>query len=124
MTDLEGMPTRPEYKSSYRALVARSLVFCVMFCRSLFVLFLLAIVLSVIRFTASDYRFGIFKLFLLEIETLFKKKRLNVFYKDTKHNAFLLKSTGSAVIFVSLIIMICYGAVLYMYTKGEYCKSL
>jgi len=34
-----------------------------MFCRSLFVLFLLAIVLSVLRFTDSDYRFGIFKLF-------------------------------------------------------------
>ena len=46
------------------ACVALSLVFCVMFCRSLFVLFLLAIVLSVlIRFTASDYPFGIFKPF-------------------------------------------------------------
>ena len=42
----------------------RSLVFCKMFCRSLFVL--LCIVLSVLlRFTASDYPFGIFKLFLL-----------------------------------------------------------
>ena len=37
----------------------------VMFCRSLFVLFLLAIVLSVIRFTDSDYTFGIFKLFII-----------------------------------------------------------
>jgi hypothetical protein len=48
--------------------VARSLVFCVMFCRSLFVLFFLfrlVIVLSVfLRFTESDYHFGIFKLFL------------------------------------------------------------
>ena len=36
-----------------------------MFCRSFFVLFLLAIVLSVIlRYTDSDYPFGIFKLFL------------------------------------------------------------
>ena len=36
-----------------------------MFCRSLFVLFLLVIVLSVLhRFTDSDYPFGIFKLFL------------------------------------------------------------
>jgi hypothetical protein len=34
-----------------------------MFCRSLFVLFLSAIVLSVLRFTDSDYPFGIFKLF-------------------------------------------------------------
>jgi hypothetical protein len=45
--------------------VARSLVFCVMFCRSLFIHFLLAIVLSaLLRFTTSDYPFGIFKLFL------------------------------------------------------------
>jgi len=46
--------------------VAGSLVFSVMFCISLFVLFLLVFVLSVILgFTASDYPFGIFKLFLL-----------------------------------------------------------
>jgi uncharacterized membrane protein len=43
--------------------VTQSLALCVMFCRSLFVL--LAIVLSVLlRFTDSDYPFGIFKLFL------------------------------------------------------------
>jgi hypothetical protein len=34
-----------------------------MFCISLFVLFLLTIVLSVLRFKDSDYLFGIFKLF-------------------------------------------------------------
>ena len=56
--------------------VPPSFVFCVMLCRSLFVLLLLAIVLSVLRFMASDwylqilqfmasdYLFGIFKLFL------------------------------------------------------------
>ena len=39
--------------------------FMCMFCRSLFVLFLLAIVLSVfLRFIDSDYPFGIFRLFL------------------------------------------------------------
>ena len=43
--------------------IARSLVLCVVFCRSLFVLFLLAIVLSVLRYTASDRTFCIFKLF-------------------------------------------------------------
>jgi hypothetical protein len=44
--------------------VARSLVSRVMFCRSLFVLFLLAIVFSVLlRFTALDYPLGVFKLF-------------------------------------------------------------
>jgi len=42
--------------------VVRSLVFCVMFYISLFVLF--AIVLSVLRLTASDYPFGFFKHFL------------------------------------------------------------
>jgi len=43
--------------------VTRSFVFCVMFCRPLFVL--LVIVLSVLlQITASDYPFGIFKLFL------------------------------------------------------------
>ena len=48
-------------------LIAQSLVLCVVFCRSLFVLcfFPLAIVLSVLRCTASDYPFGIFNLFLL-----------------------------------------------------------
>jgi hypothetical protein len=39
---------------------ARIYVFCVMFCRSLFVLFPVVIVLSVLRFTASYYQFGIF----------------------------------------------------------------
>jgi len=42
--------------------VAQSVVFCVMFCRSFFVL--LAIVLSVLlRFTTSDYPFGTFNHF-------------------------------------------------------------
>ena len=46
--------------------VARSLVFCVLFCRSLLVLvlFLLAIVLSVFRFGYSDNPFGILKVVL------------------------------------------------------------
>ena len=44
--------------------VAQSLVLYVVFFRSLFVLFLLAIVLSVFLFTASNYPFGVFKLFV------------------------------------------------------------
>ena len=44
--------------------VAWSFVFCVMFCRSLFVLFHLVVALSLLWFTASDYSFGIFNLFL------------------------------------------------------------
>jgi hypothetical protein len=44
--------------------VTRSWVLCVMFKRSLFVLFLLVIVLSILLwFMVSDYPFGIFKLF-------------------------------------------------------------
>jgi hypothetical protein len=44
--------------------ISRSLVFCVKFCRSLSVLFLLTIVFDVIpRLTAFDYSFAIFKLF-------------------------------------------------------------
>jgi len=61
--------TRPEHLSSPSfswVRVVRSLVFCVMFCRSLFVIFLLTNVLSLLlRFTASNYTFGIFKVFLL-----------------------------------------------------------
>jgi hypothetical protein len=46
--------------------VARSLIFCEVFCRSLFVLlsfFRLGIVLSVVQLTYSSYPFGTFKLF-------------------------------------------------------------
>jgi hypothetical protein len=51
--------------------VTRSLVFCVVFCRSfcLFLVFLLANVCSVLlRFTDSDCPFGIFKLFFTYFE--------------------------------------------------------
>ena len=63
LTFLEHLSSPPVFSGIP---VARSLVFSVMFCRSLIVLlsFLLAIMLSVLRFTASDYLFGIFKLFL------------------------------------------------------------
>jgi hypothetical protein len=62
--------TLPEHLSSSPVLsgvrVSRTLVFCLMFCLSLFVLtpyVLLAIVLSVLRFTDYNSPFGIFKLF-------------------------------------------------------------
>jgi hypothetical protein len=59
-----GAANFPEYISSPPVIsavrVARSLVFCVVLCRWLFVLFLLAIVLSILlRLTTSDYLFGI-----------------------------------------------------------------
>jgi hypothetical protein len=49
--------------------VTRSLVLC-MFCRSLFVLFHLVIMLSVLRFTASDYPFSIFTLLVIVLSIL------------------------------------------------------
>jgi hypothetical protein len=45
--------TLPEHMSLHLSFVALTLVFCLVFCRSLFVL--LAIAFSVIRFTSSDY---------------------------------------------------------------------
>ena len=50
---LLGHQSSPPGFSGFR--VARALDLCVMVCRSLFVLFLLAIVLIVLRFTDSDY---------------------------------------------------------------------
>ena len=65
--------TLPEHLSSPPVFsdvrVARCLIFCVVFYRSLFVLFsfLFAIVLSVLLiFTAFEYTFGIRKLFYVE----------------------------------------------------------
>jgi hypothetical protein len=49
------------FNMDFSVTVARSLVFCVVFCRSLFVLFHLVIVLSVLlRFIYFDYPFVIF----------------------------------------------------------------
>ena len=47
--------------------VAQSLVFCVVYLRSMLVFSLLVIVLSaLLRFTASDNHFGVFKLFIYD----------------------------------------------------------
>ena len=63
-----------------------------MFCRSLFVLFLLAIVFSVLRFMDSDYLFGIFKLFLTSpplIEVPVPKGELVVMYMCVKGHVYV-----------------------------------
>ena len=66
----QELPTLPEHLSSPPVFsgvrVTRSLALCVCFAdRCPFVLFLLVIVLSVLlRFTDSDYPFGIFKVVL------------------------------------------------------------
>ena len=58
-------PSRtPEFTPVFMGSCFSIFSFMCMFCRSLFVLFLLAIVLPVLPFTASDYPFGIFKLFV------------------------------------------------------------
>ena len=66
----------PEHLSSSSfcssVLIARSLVFCEILCRSLFVIFPFAIALFVFRPTASDYFFGNFKL-------LFRENRVDIF---------------------------------------------
>ena len=61
----QELPILPEHPSSSSVFsgvrVTRFLVFYMYFCRSLFVLFILVIMLSVpLRFTASDYPFGNF----------------------------------------------------------------
>ena len=63
------------FVDNYSSLV---LIFKCIFCRSLFVLFLLTIVLSVVLLlTASDYLFAIFKLSLTRI------KRINMYTNGT-----------------------------------------
>ena len=60
--ELHTLPAHPSSPSVFSGVrVARSVVFCVMFCRSLFVLmfFLCCCIVSL-----SDYLFGIFKLFM------------------------------------------------------------
>ena len=54
----------PDFNPDVWCVSCCSALFCAVCCRSLFVLFHLAIVLSVLRFSDSDYPFGIIKLFL------------------------------------------------------------
>jgi hypothetical protein len=84
--------------------VDRSFVLC-MFCSSLFVplyFFLLAIVMSVLlRFTDSDYPFGIFKLFFsfvvchvhvtytINYKIIFKLKSYKICYSIFKNNGYI-----------------------------------
>ena len=64
--ELLTLPVHPSSPPDFSGVhPTRSIVFCVVFYRSLFVLFLLAIVLSILLwYTDFDYPLGIFKLFL------------------------------------------------------------
>ena len=78
--------TGTDYTSVARFLneiqVDLSLVFCVMFCRLVFVLCLLVIVLSVLRLPASNYPFGIFKLFFtIAVQMVEKSSILMTLYE-------------------------------------------
>ena len=72
----QGLLTLPEDLSSPSLLsgiyVTLSLDFCVVFCRSFFVL--LAIVLSVLRFTASGYQFVGIKYWISNIRIIWNQK--------------------------------------------------
>ena len=89
----QELPTLPELLGSPQVFNgSRSLVLCVVFCRLLLVLLSLFIVLSVfLRLTASDYPFGIFKLFLSNnIKRWWTYISISLlFYSDCSTSAFL-----------------------------------
>jgi len=74
----------PEFTPVFSGVsVGRSLVFCVVFWALLFVLFILDIAYSALhRLTASNYPFGIFKLFLslVYIEWRSSERQLCILY--------------------------------------------
>ena len=80
------LPTLPEHLSSPPVFsgvrVTRSLVLQIVICP--FALFLLAIVLSVLRYSDSDYPFGIFKHFSRQIASQFKLSMQIVIYQSRK----------------------------------------
>ena len=62
------------FTQQYKVRMTRSLVLCVVFCRSVFVLNLLVIMLSVLRrLTDSDYLFDFLKLFLYLLREIWNK---------------------------------------------------
>ena len=86
------LPTIPVHPGFSGVCVTRSLVLCVCFvdrCLS-FCNFLLAIVLSVLRYTDSDYPFGIFKLVLLLKNVIRLPVVSLVFYPTTAYRVIFL----------------------------------
>ena len=83
--------------------VTPSLIIFAMFCRSLFVL--LVIVLSVLRFTDSDYPFGIFKLFIQTLLMIIQR---------------VLSSAG----FRQPVASLCLSSAIAMLSRKRYDKSI
>ena len=75
---MANKPVLPCGKGRASCRVTCSLIFCVLFCRLLIVIFPLTIALSdLLRYIDSDYSFGIFKLFFQDIDmdlTVFFRK--------------------------------------------------
>ena len=99
----EDMHTYPEHLSSPQVLrgvrVARSLVFCVIFFGSLFVLFHLAMVLSVLRFMASGYFVGIFNLFCMDkMIDIFNVHAINLITLSKPSTQILTRATNKIIL--------------------------
>ena len=95
--------TLPEHLRSPRLFcgvrVARSLVFCVMFFGSLFVLFHLAMVLSVLRFMASGYFVGIFILFCMDkMIDIFNVHAINLITLSKPSTQILTRATNKIIL--------------------------
>ena len=79
--------------------VARSLGFCTVFCRSLFVPFLLVIVLSILlRFTASGYSFGIFQVLSAYLQS--------VSYTSRHHGLFVTSTSTYTISIRDFVLLI------------------
>ena len=94
-----------------------NLVSCVVFCESLFVLFLLVIIWSVFRLTASEYSFGIFKLFLLTSHCIYVcigryftlKNNRNLHVKIVSlFEGFILLPTSRLLLLNSILLLMIY----------------
>jgi hypothetical protein len=95
----EDLLIYPEHLSSPQVVsgvrVARSFVFCVMLCGSLFVLFHLAIVLSVLRSMASGYFVGIVNLFFIDkMVDIFNVHAINLITLSKPSTQILTRATN------------------------------
>jgi hypothetical protein len=94
--ELLSLNSAPDFTRGFSG--ARSLVFCVLFCRSLFGLlscFLVAFLLSILPFTESDCCLGIFKLFSFDfvlVRMWIRKRSLHLIcsFQNYEYNMIML----------------------------------